>query len=235
MRTLKHLRPVAFTFCLVTALTVPAVAEQNHFYFKADVGGTKAEDVELRGYFGQPIAANSEITLDPGLRLGLHFGYGLTDWLAAEIETGMSANRIDNITAATQADGSLLQVPLLLNLKLHLPEQSRVSPYVGAGFGVASTVLIGDDITIMHPTTNPPGTGTTTFEGTASDAVFAYQAFAGLSFAVDEYFSVGAEYRFFRGEAASITADSTSGTPSDRLRLGPTEIHSVSVFCTLRF
>ncbi len=212
---------------ILTATPFFATAEQNRFYLKADVGGTSSEDVQLREYFGQPIAVNSMIELDPGIRLGLRAGYGITDWLATELETGVTANNIEMITGAVQSDGSLAQVPFLLNLRLHVPDQCRFAPYAGAGVGLASTILTGDDIQI----------GPLLFEGSAADTVFAWQAFAGVNFAINERLNLGIEYRYFRADPASVDADDFVGLPppSDRIRLGRSETHSLSVALTLRF
>ncbi len=221
------------TLTIIGSMLLPlptALAEQNRFYLQADVGGTDARDVQLREFFGQPIAANSEITLDPGIRVGIRGGYGLTDWLAAEVETGVSANDIDSITGAIEADGSIANVPLLLNLRLQVPESYRVSPYLGGGFGLSSTLLNGDNITIAHPG------GSTTLDGTTADVVFAYQAFAGLRFAINEAMGLSVEYRYFRSEKSNMDADLiTSGVPSDRVKLGRTESHMVSVAFDVRF
>lgn len=222
--------------CLLSTLGITALglallpmnsvqAEQNHFYLQGDIGGTSASDVKLKEFFGQPIAANSEISLDPGVRVGIRGGYGVTDWLAAEIETGVSANDIDTITGATQAEGSIANVPLLLNLRLQVPEKNRISPYVGAGFGLSSTVLSGEDIII----------GGTRYDGTTADAVFAWQGFAGLRFAINDQMGLSVEYRYFRAEASNMTADITIGTPTDRVKLGRTETHSLSVAFDVRF
>lgn len=202
-----------------------ASAEQNRFYLRADVGGTSTRDVELREFFGQALVPNSEINLEPGIRVGVRAGYGLTDWLAAEVETGVSANAIESVSGAIVSEGSLTSVPLLLNARLHVPDHERFSPYVGAGFGVATTVLTGEEIII----------GGTSFDGTTADGVFAYQAFAGVDFAINDHMSVGVEYRYFNAEPSNMTADIAIGTPTDRVKLGRIETHSVSVAFKLRF
>jgi len=208
-----------------TLLAISAPAEQNRFYLRADVGGTSTRDVELREFFGQALLPNSEISLDPGIRVGVRAGYGLTDWLAAEVETGVTANGIDSITGATVADGSLATVPLLLNARLHIPDNSRFSPYAGAGFGLASTILTADKIVI----------GGTSLDGATADAVFAYQAFAGVDFAINDRMSLGFEYRYFHAEKSNMSADITVGTPTDRVKIGAIQTHAVSVAFKLRF
>jgi len=223
--TLAVMSLTTIGLCLAPTLQ----AEQNRFYLNADVGGTSARDVELRDFFGQNIAPNSTISLDPGIRVAVRAGYGLTDWLAAELETGISANNIDRITGALEANGSIANVPVLLNLRLHVPTQNRFAPYVGAGFGVASTVLDGDDIVL----TTPPGS--TRYSGTSTDAVFAYQAFAGVRFAINDRMGLSVEYHFLHTEESSLSADLTVGPVTDRVRLGRTQTHSVSVAFDFQF
>lgn len=208
----------------------PVHAEQNRFYLQADIGGTSASDVKLKEFFGQPIAASSEISLDPGVRFGLRGGYGLTDWLAAEIETGVTANDIDSITRSgvtvQEANGSIANVPLLLNLRLQVPERNRFAPYVGAGFGLASTILSGDDLIVNG----------VRYSGDSADAVFAWQGFAGLRFAINDHMGLSVEYHYFRAESSTLKADMVSPVlPSDRVKLGRTETHSVSVTFDVRF
>jgi opacity protein-like surface antigen len=204
---------------VLALLPVLGLASENRFYLAADLGGTRARDVELRSFFGD--TTSRSIALDPGIRFGVRGGYGLTDWLAGEIETGVSANSIESISGpdVTRADGTIANVPLFLNLRLHVPEHNRVAPYVGGGFGLVSTVLDGDDIEIDG----------TYFSGSMSDVVFGAHAFAGLRFAINERMGLSAEYRFMHTEASNMRADWTFGTSSDRARLGRTQTHSVSV------
>lgn len=224
MKNRQHFSVFAATIS-ATLLASSALAQENRFYLRADVGGTSTRDVELREFFGQALVPNSQISLDPGIRVGVRAGYGLTDWLAAEVETGVTANGIDSITGATVADGSLASVPLLLNARLHVPDNSRFSPYVGAGFGLATTLLTADKIVI----------GGTSLDGSTAAAVFAYQAFAGVDFAINDRMSLGLEYRYFHAEKSNMTADLTVGTPSDRVKLGAIQTHAVSVAFKFRF
>jgi opacity protein-like surface antigen len=168
---------------------------------------------------------NSQIELNPGMRLGVRGGYGLTDWLSGEVETGFTVNSIDSITGSIESNGTLANVPLLLNARLHLPDNNRISPYLGAGFGLSSTILTGNDIQI----------GGTRLEGSTADVVFAYQLFAGVDFAINDQMSVGLEYRFFHADESNMSADLAVGTPTDRVKLGEIETHAVTVNFTWRF
>lgn len=222
------LNTIRTTMLSVALLAAPSLrAEQNRFYAQGNVGGTIASDVDLKTFFGEPIAANAQISLDPGARLGLRGGYGLTDWLAAEVETGMTINRIDTISTPGVADstGSIINVPLLFNLRLQVPEKNRLAPYAGAGFGFANTILTGDDLII----------GATRFSGSTSDVVFAYQFFAGLRFALNETMGISAEYHYFHAEESNMTVDVISGVGSDTVKLGATESHSFTLAFDWRF
>jgi hypothetical protein len=56
-----------------------------------------------------------------------------------------------------------------------------------------------------------------------------------LRFAINEQMGLSVEYHYFRAEGSNMNADLTSGLASDRVKLGRTETHSVSVAFDLRF
>ena len=66
-----------------TLMLTTACAEQNRFYLRADVGGTSTRDVELREFFGQALVPNSEISLEPGIRVGVRAGVAMATAFAA--------------------------------------------------------------------------------------------------------------------------------------------------------
>jgi len=213
-----------------TAMLLPlfsAHATMGHFYVKGDFGGAVTEDTELKEFFGEPLANNTKVKFDPGFRLGLHGGYGILDWLDAEVETGFVANHIDTITGTpTSHDHAYLEnIPLMFNLKLHGPDEWKVSPYIGGGVGISTSILWADDWSV----------GATTLDGVSSDTVFAWQAFAGLRFAINDHMGVSVEYHYFAVDPTSMEADSTSGTTSDRLRLGGVQSHTFSLAFDYKF
>ncbi len=201
-----------------------AQAEKNKFYVEGDIGGAVTMDTELKEFFG-PVLPNSEITFDPGLRLGLRGGYGVTDWFDAEVETGFVANAIDSATGATETDASLTNIPLLLNARFHCPALHRFSPYFGGGLGFSTTVLSGDDLVI----------GGTGMDGSTAGVVFAYQAFAGVRFAINERMGLSVEYHYFATTSAEMSADVTVGTFSDDVRIGGTATHAATIAFDYRF
>jgi opacity protein-like surface antigen len=211
--------------CCVALLTlVSAQAEKNHFYVDGEIGGAVTVDTQLKEFFG-PVLPNSEVTFDPGPWLGLRGGYGVTDWFDAEVETGFVANRIKSITGATETDAVLTNIPLLLNARFHCPALHRVSPYFGGGLGLSTTILSGDDLVI----------GGTAMEGSVAGVVFAYQAFAGLHFAINDRMGISVEYHYFATTASEMTANVTVGTLSDTVQLGGTATHAATIAFNYRF
>src|SRR5689334_11541963 len=106
-----------------------ASAQQGHLYVKGDLGGNITQDTDLKEFFG-PVTPGSKVKFDPGVRFGVAAGYWITDWFAAEGETGIMANNIKSITEASRADATFSNVPFLANLRIQVPN-ARFSPYIG--------------------------------------------------------------------------------------------------------
>jgi opacity protein-like surface antigen len=192
-------------------------AQQDRFYINLDGGIVGAKDVKINEYLGVALAPNAKITFDPGIHIGFRAGYGFTDWLAGEIETGITANSIETITGASEANGSLAKIPFMLNARFHLPHKQRVTPYFGAGAGVASSILTANDIVIS----------TTRLDDYGTDAVFVYQAFAGIRVELSERTALNIGYKYLNAGASNLRVD--DGLVPDRIRLGRSETHAVTV------
>ena len=215
---IKNLFNFITIVCVLSLMQASSsLAQQDRFYMKADAGVVAAKDVALNEFLGVGLAPNAEISFDPGVRLGFRAGYGFTDWLAGEIETGIVANNIENITGASEADGTFAKVPLMLNGRINLPDKYRVAPYFGAGAGIASSVLTANDIVIS-------GTG---MDGSVADVVFVWQAFAGLRIALGEKTALNIGYQYLNAAPSEMRVD--DGFVPDRIRLGRSETHAVTV------
>lgn len=200
-----------------------ASAQQGHLYVKGDLGGNITQDTDLKEFFG-PVTPGSKVKFDPGVRFGVAAGYWITDWFAAEGETGIMANNIKSITEASRADATFSNVPFLANLRIQVPN-ARFSPYIGAGAGGSASVLDTDRITING----------TTMDGSDSDTVFAYQGFAGVKYQINEQMWAGIEYRYFATDRPEWQADFAFGTESDKVRFGGARTHSLSLTFSYSF
>lgn len=215
----------AILACVAT-FNVPAQGQEalSRWYLKADAGGNWTDDVDLKEFIG-PVQPGSTLSLKPGMRLGVAGGYQLTDWFAPEAEFGMQHNQIDAVTGAWSGDGRLSTFPLLLNAKFQYHNSTPFTPYAGAGVGFSTAVLSLDNL----------GIGNTSIDGTEADMVFAWQAFAGLRYTLNERISLGLEYRFVASEGPTFEADLGWANSSDKIKLGDIQTHSVSFTFNYQF
>ena len=209
----------------LAAGTFSGLSQGTGFYLKADLGGNITQNTDLKEFFG-PVAPGTKVKFDPGFRAGLAGGYQFTDWFAAEAEVGYVENRIDSITGADRVhDAWFGNVPFLVNGKFQYPNRSPLTPYIGAGVGFSEALIDVGRIEL----------GGTSLHGSITDTVFAYQAFAGLRYSINERMGLSLEYRYFAAEGANFQADFTSGTASDTMRMGRTQTHAISFAFDFRF
>lgn len=212
-------------FCAFPLASAVSMAQDTGFYLRGDAGIQWTGDTQLKEFFGEPLSAGNRIRFDPGPRIGITAGYSVTDWFAAEAETGVMASEIDSISGRTRGEATFSSVPLLANVRFQCPAECRIRPYIGGGVGMSSAIIAADDLEI----------GGTTMDGSEGDAVFAYQAFGGIRYQLNDRMGVSLEYHYFAANGASWKAESTVGTGSDRLRFGGTETHAVSFAFDYRF
>jgi len=210
---------------LLLGSTVGALSQETGFYVKADAGGNVTQDADLKEFFG-PVAPDSKVKFDAGPRFGVGGGYQFTPWFALEGEVAFNYNKLNSITGASELhDAWFINVPFLANAKFQWPNRSLLTPYIGAGVGFSEAILDVDRITLAG----------TTLHGDQADTVFAYQAFAGLRFRINERMGLSLEYHFLAADGAEWQADSTSGTVSDRMKFGDTKTHSLSLAFDFKF
>ncbi|HXS69693.1 MAG TPA: outer membrane beta-barrel protein [Candidatus Polarisedimenticolia bacterium] len=201
-------------------------SQNSKFYMGADAGGLLTGDTRVKEFFG-PVGPGTKVKLDPGARFGVNFGYKITDWFSVEGETGLNINSIKSITGADiNGDANLSNIPFLGNVRLQIPHgKFPVTPYIGGGAGVSASV-----IGIQHHIE----LNGVDVHGSDADAVWAYQAFAGLRYAINDHMGIGVEYHYFATTGPTWTADS-QGTASDRMKFLGVQSHAISVAFDVNF
>jgi opacity protein-like surface antigen len=199
----------------------------SRFYIGADAGGVITPDTRVKGFLGG-VDPNTKVRLDPGVRFGFVGGYKLTDWFSVEAETGVYANNIKSITGADiRGDATLANIPFLLNARFEIPHgRCPITPYLGGGAGGSASVLSFDH----HIDFNGER-----LHGSDAAPVFAYQAFAGLRYAINDRMGLGVEYHYFATTGPTWSADHTGGAPSDHISFLGTQNHAISVAFDYRF
>jgi opacity protein-like surface antigen len=223
MKKVSHAFYGAF-LALSFSTGLASAVDDHGWYYKADAGGNLTEDSHLKEFFGT-VSSGSKVKFDPGARVGFGAGYQLTDWFALEGEVGVMANNIRSITDSTELEANYSNIPFLANVRFQCPHHCRLTPYIGGGAGVAASILATDRITI----------GDITMTGSAADAVFAYQGFVGLSYAINDSLSLGVEYRYFATTNPNWKVDDSFGADSDRIKFGGAHTHAMSVAVHFRF
>jgi opacity protein-like surface antigen len=204
----------------------PTQAQGTGFYVRGDIGPAFTENMQVTEFFGA--VSGATIKLDPGVRFGAAGGYSITDWFAAEVETGVSYNYFRSVSGNFTADNtSLANVPFLGNLVLQCPTKLGIVPYVGGGLGVVFSTFDTDYFS---------DNSRNAVEGTDTDAVFAYQGFAGLRYKINERMFVDLGYKYLRAEAPRYHVEPLFfGGASGDLRLSAIHTHSVAFSFTIQF
>ena len=219
--------------CAVVSV-VSAHGQESGPYVKAEVGPTITEDVTLTDFLG---LGGGKIEFDPGMRFGIGGGYSFADFVAIGGETGFSFNYIDSISGNFRGEGdsSIGQVPLLANVVFKLPNRTGLVPFAGAGAGLSFPYFYADDI-VFDPTPGSPGNGDETIvDGSESDVVFAWQAFAGLKYALNDRMSLGLAYKYLHAESPEWEAEDVFTGLDSEISIGDLKTHAVTFIFTFKF
>jgi len=152
------------------------------FYVGGVFRGIFIEDTNLKQLNGP---SSGTVSFDPGAGMSFKGGYRFCEFFALEGEFGFEGNSISSITGVN-VDAALYQVPTMANAVITLPTHSPLTLYLGGGIGASSSILDVDHII----------QGGTTIVGTEGQTTFAWQAFAGLEYALNNRLSIGVTYNF---------------------------------------
>lgn len=151
-----------------------------------------------------------DISLDTDTGFGINgaAGYRFDD-ARVELEVAYTNNDVNGVTVNNLAeiplDGGIESAQVMVNGYYDIPTNSRFSPYIGGGVGVAT--LTANDVE-----TNIPGLGALALDDTG--ASFVFQAKAGVAYAINDQASAFVGYRLhglpgqnFRAFDADFDAD----------------------------
>ena len=211
-RNFKITMKYKLTFLCATTVGVllPAAtqAQMNNFitrdagwYWGADVGASVAQDGHLTQFSN--LSVSDPVEYGVGMGMDLSAGYAFNRYFALEFQSGWTWNPINSIEGAAVHDTSLSTVPFMANAVLRYPiPRTRIVPYIGAGAGGALTMFDTDGYT------RTVGNKTVWLYDTASDFVFAWQAFAGVRLELNQTMSVGIGYRYLAVDPSSYSFES---------------------------
>jgi opacity protein-like surface antigen len=134
----------------------------------------------------KPKGGGGSASFNTGARADVGLGYNINECFAVELETGVLWNEPKG------GGGDLYQIPLLVNGIWNIQTHSAFTPYLGGGVGGAALKL---DITDF---------------GSDTAFTFAYQAIAGVKYALSEKLQLDLAYRFFGTLEPEWTINSTT-------------------------
>jgi len=213
-----------------------AASGQRGPYFSGFLGTTIFKDINATNNdFQYATSFRENIELNPGLYAGGTGGYDF-GFVRLEGEFSFRAAEIDTITSQTNSyriqnvDGNVGALSSMVNVFFDLHNNSRFTPYLGGGIGVA-TLYISDTYGYV---TKRNSTYYQSLYWKSDDTVFAYQLGGGVDIVLNKRFSLDVGYRYFKTNEAHFDSDywnyTTSG--SSRMRF---ESHNATVGFRMKF
>lgn len=189
-------------------------------YLNVDIGPSFVQDAAINWTTKlRPFTFRGSRTVEfqTGIRGDVAVGYNMSDAWAIELESGMMWN-------ATGDEEQLYQIPILVNVIYKIPLKNSWTPYFGAGAGgVVSDLSL---LTAAAPFASLMRTSDT-------DLAFAYQAMAGIKYAISGHAQIDLGYKFF-GTLDQRWASNHSGF-STTLTSNGIYTHAVLASFTWRF
>ena len=147
-----------------------------------------------------PAGVNMKFITDKGLSLGGFVGYAFENNFRIEGELVSQSNDFDKIKVdylgtkvALDLDGDISSGALLANGYYDFKNESRFTPFIGAGVGIANVVI--NDLEIV-------GSGESDEDG--DETVIAYQLTVGVGYEITERITLDLKYRYFATEDLDI-------------------------------
>ena len=173
---------------LIAALPGAAEAQNRPVGFYMGIGGGAnfAEDSDIGGS-----GVGTRADLDTGYAIVGSIGYGYANGFRSEIEFAYRQNDVSGLRGTVGGNGDYSSHAVMVNLLYDINTGTSITPYFGAGIGVAQLDL--DNV-------GPVGLGRVNDDDTG----FAYQGIVGASLKLTDQLFAFAEYRYFATEDLSF-------------------------------
>jgi opacity protein-like surface antigen len=225
------------TLALLIAVALPDISQAMPMlpgpYVTGFIGATmprRNDDVTTTDFSTTPNQTfNERIGFDPGVYVGGAGGFDF-GFLRLEGELSYKEANIDSITDNTGANqyrdinGNLGALAFMANAFFDFHNYTPVTPYIGGGIGFATLHLSN-----TYATNTSAGNQRQMMYPRDDDAVFAYQAGAGLGIALNRRCSLDLGYRYFNTDWANFSRNSLT-TSSVRF-----ESHNATVGFRVKF
>jgi opacity protein-like surface antigen len=219
-----------FSLMMITSLAVRADGGDavRGWYLGGTLGlnWVADQDVDRTTRVGalHPAIIETNLDWDRGASLSAVLGYRLNANLRVEGELARRSNDIDRVRLptgfTTSADGDNTVTSVMLNALYEFSTGSPLNPYVGAGLGAA---YLDFDITDSLSSASD------------TNSAWAFQAIAGVNWAVSPRWELFAQYQYFWVPDAGIAATTRRTPSSNTYELDDYRSQTVSVGLRYRF
>lgn len=180
-------------FCTALLLSsTAAIAKDRGAYVSAATGVNLMGDSDLDNN-----TVNTDIDFDEGFAGALALGYRYGNGIRSEIEANYLNNDVNSITGAATPTGNVDSLSFMLNMLYDFNTNSRFTPYIGAGAGVAMVDFDGVN----------PVNGSRVSD---SDEIAVAQGIVGLSYDINESLEFFGAYKYLAalGDSPEVTTNS---------------------------
>ncbi len=183
-------------------LTIPAVLFLGAALVPVDA--PRADGLYLGGGVGINMASDADVTgsgidttieFDTGPIAMIAAGYAFDNGFRSELELAQRWNDAETVGSAS-GSGDTTALSGMVNVLYDFTTDGDMTPYVGAGLGAAQI----EDSGIASVSSSSISD---------DDTVFAYQALAGLSYGLGDFWSLTADYRYFASDDVSLSTASS--------------------------
>lgn len=198
------MKKILVGFAALGMMVVPmnSMAAGDNFYLKGNIGIGMAMDSDIDNM--PENAGTAKMSFDSGFLGTIAVGYDFANPMRLEAEYGWQKNDLDRLSYnnlyGNFDQGDLKVQSFMLNGYYDVDTGSPWSPFIGAGIGWAKVDLSTPALPLGD-----------------NDDVFAYQFMAGVAYAVNEQWSLDAQYRFFGTQDATIQGADFSTNSNDLL------------------
>ncbi len=210
----KIVYSIALIAILMSAIGARAQDFEQNMYVTYDAGAVFQQDANVR----RSTAGNARASYYPGAGADIGLGYNFNDWLAANVSGGFMWNSIDRVggvsLSAIDQSVDIYSFPILAGVTLKLPNRSHFVPYLGIAGGANITEFYLDD------------NGT---KGNDHDVEPAFQAEAGLNYAINTSAYLGINYKFM------ATLDQHYQIDGDGITQSGIYIHGIFIVLSINF
>ncbi len=182
---MKKVLVVLFSLALFVGFSVTTASAG--VYISGNLGAVflNDSDVDTADFDG-----DIELSFDNGGVAAFAFGTTIGNAGRIEVELASRVSDIDEVDfehlGKFDVDGDITAVSLMGNAYYDFKNESRITPFIGGGFGFSNVEVDVDEISDIDDT-----------DFKDDDDVMAYQIMLGIGFAATEQLSIDLQYRYF--------------------------------------